>query len=237
MFLNVSLGGDGFDLGFDLLGSHNAAEHFCPEIEHSAVPVVRRAAAVVVGADTVGDGNDIVVFVVRLADGAVHAPVCHGAADDKRADALLFQPCVKLRVGEAGVGVLQKHGVPLNRRERRIDLALGGAGLEFELAVFSEKAALLVAEPVMIVVKIRVLREDGHKHGDTLLVAELFQTGDSGKLLSGLGGEERAVGLREARLHVNNQKGGLLRADRKRGVPLPVSFHDAFPPLSFGLQK
>ena len=70
MFLNVSLGGGGFDLGLDLLGSHNAAEHFRPEIEHSAVPVVRRAAAVVVGADTVGDGNDIVVFVVCLADGS-----------------------------------------------------------------------------------------------------------------------------------------------------------------------
>lgn len=30
MFLNVSLGGGGFDLGLDLLGGHNAAEHFRP---------------------------------------------------------------------------------------------------------------------------------------------------------------------------------------------------------------
>lgn len=138
-----SLARGGFDLGFDLLGGHHAAEHFRPEIKHGGVPVVRRAAAVVVGADAVGHGDNVVVLMIGLADRAVHAPVRHRAADDKRADALFLQPRFELRVGEAGVGVLRKYGVAFDGRKRRIDLALRGAGLELNVAVLGEKAARL----------------------------------------------------------------------------------------------
>ena len=89
-------------------------------------------------------------------------------------------------MGEAGVGVLRKYGVAFDGRKRRIDLALRGAGLELDVAVLGEKAALLIAEPVMIVVEIHILREDGHKHGDALFVAELFEIGDGGQLLGGV---------------------------------------------------
>ena len=138
-------------------------------------------------------------------------------------------------MGEAGIGVLQKYGVALDRRERRIDLALGGAGLEFAVAVLGEKAALLIAEPVMIVVKIHVLRENGQEYGDALFTAEFLERGDGGELLVGLRREERAVGLREAGLHIDDQQRRLLRVDRKGSVPLPISCHDTFPPLYIGL--
>ena len=90
-------------------------------------------------------------------------------------------------MGEAGVRILQKYGVALDGRERRINLALRGARLEFAAAILGEKAALLIAEPVMIVVEIYVLRKNGQEYRDALFVAEFLERGDGGELLSGLG--------------------------------------------------